>query len=114
MAAAAAAAAVSSHLQLHLCDGVKRDPAGLCAGLAKGLVPHESPSVVGDEADDAARRLLRAAAVVLEDLEAVRQHDLRATGRDVRPIRGRKRGGRPGWMWGNIEIEIEIEIDVKR
>lgn len=65
-----------SHLQLDLGDGVKWDPAGLCAGLAEGLVPHKCPSVVGHEADHAAGRLLGAAAVVLEDLEAVREHNL--------------------------------------
>ena len=65
-----------SHLQLDLGDGVEWDPAGLCAGLAERLVPHKRPSVVGYEADDAARRLLRAAAVVLQDLQAVREHDL--------------------------------------
>lgn len=67
---------ISSHLELDLGDGVERDPAGLCAGLAERLVPHKGPSVVGHETDHAARRLLGAAAVVLQDLEAVREHDL--------------------------------------
>lgn len=106
--AAAAAAAISSHLQLDLSDGVERDPAGLCAGLAEGLVPHEGPSVVGHEADDAARRLLGAAAVVFKDLEAVRQHDLRATGGDVCHTRTQTRRS-AGTDSGNIEVEIEIE-----
>lgn len=67
---------MKSHLQLDLSDGVERDPASLSAGLPERLVPHESPSVRGHEADDAARRLLGAAAMVLQHLEAVREHDL--------------------------------------
>lgn len=68
------------HLKLDLGDGVERDPASLGPGLTERLVPHKGPSVVGHEADNPARGLLGAAAVVLEHLEAVGEHDLRTKG----------------------------------
>ena len=65
-----------SYLKLYLVDGIKRHSASLSTRLAEGLVPHQSTSIVGNESDDTACCLPRAAAVVLQDLEAVRQHHL--------------------------------------
>lgn len=65
-----------THLELDLVNSIEWHSAGLSTRLAEGFVPHESTPVFGNKPYNAASGFLRAAAVVLQNLQAVCKHHL--------------------------------------